>query len=91
MLSANTLERVSHSYRRGYHDGYFGREPKNDPVPHTDSGVPLKPFSDFDYSEGFKAGANDAYWNYIHANGLKGSAAGRADWMEARCAEQVSA
>lgn len=62
MLSPNTLERVSHSYRRGYYDGYYGREAKNDPVPQTDIGIPLKPFSDFDYTEGHKAGANDAYW-----------------------------
>jgi hypothetical protein len=63
MLSPATLERVSHSYRRGYYDGYFGREAKNDPVPRTDSGIPMKPFSDFDYSEGHKAGANDAKWS----------------------------
>jgi len=62
MLSPNTLERVSHSYRRGYYDGYFGRENKNDPVERTDNGIPMKPFSDFDYSEGYKSGANDAYW-----------------------------
>jgi len=62
MLSPNTLERVSHSYRRGYYDGYYGRENKNDPVVRTDNNIPLKPFSDFDYAEGYKAGANDAYW-----------------------------
>ena len=62
MLSPATLERVSHSYRRGYYDGYFAREAKNDPVPHTAEGVPLKPFSNFDYDEGHKAGANDAHW-----------------------------
>ena len=62
MLSPNTLERVSHSYRRGYYDGYFGRENRNDPVPATAEGVPLKPFSNFDYGEGYGAGANDAKW-----------------------------
>jgi hypothetical protein len=63
MLTAQTLNRVSNSYRRGYNDGYWGREPKNDPVPTTESGVPLKPFSDFDYTEGHKAGANDRKWD----------------------------
>lgn len=62
VLSAQTLNRVSSSYRRGYYDGYFGREPKNDPVPTTDQGIPLKPFSDFDYDSGVKAGANDRLW-----------------------------
>lgn len=63
MLSAQTLERVSSSYRRGYYDGYDGKPNANLPVPTTDSGVPLKPFSDYDYSEGYKAGANDAKWS----------------------------
>lgn len=67
MLSPATLERVSHSYRRGYYDGYFAREAQNDPVPATDEGVPLKPFSDFDYNEGHKAGANDAHWSRVRA------------------------
>lgn len=60
MLSPATLERVSHSYRRGYYDGAASRPNANDPVPTTDNGIPLKPFSDYDYSEGYKAGANDA-------------------------------
>ncbi len=63
MLSAATLERVSHSYRRGYYDGYEGRGKKNDPVPTTNNGIPLKPFSDFDYDAGHSAGANDAKWD----------------------------
>lgn len=62
MLSPATLERVSHSYRRGYYDGHEKRPHKNDPIPTTDSGIPLKPFSDFDYDEGYKAGANDRKW-----------------------------
>ncbi len=62
MLSPQALERVSHSYRRGYYDGYYGRENQNLPIPDY-QGVPLKPFSDFDYSEGYKAGKNDKYWN----------------------------
>lgn len=61
MLSSATLNRVSHSYRRGYYDGYDLTPPKNDPVPDY-RGVPLKPFSDYDYSEGYKAGKNDRYW-----------------------------
>jgi hypothetical protein len=55
MLDPNTLNRVSCSYRRGYYDGYFGREHE------TASGDPLhKPFANFDYTEGYRAGANDA-------------------------------
>lgn len=84
MLSAQTLNRVSHSYRRGYQDAAEGKAPKNDPVPTTENGVPLKPFSDFDYNEGWEAGANDAYWSYIRSNNLKGSPEGRRDWIEAR-------
>lgn len=67
MLSPATLERVSHSYRRGYYDGHAGRDARNDPVPHTAEGVPLKPFSNFDYTEGHKAGANDAHWEAVRA------------------------
>lgn len=66
MLSPATLNRVSHSYRRGYYDGYEGRESANNPVPDY-QGVPLKPFSDHDYSEGFKAGANDRKWSDHYA------------------------
>lgn len=58
MLSAATLNRVSASYRRGYEDGYAGREPVGEK---TDS--PLdRPFADYDYAEGHKAGANDRKW-----------------------------
>lgn len=67
MLTAQTLNRVSHSYRRGYYDGYEGRAAQNLPVPTTEQGVPLKPFSDFDYAKGFEAGANDKRW--AHLNG----------------------
>lgn len=67
MLSPATLNRVSHSYRRGYYDGYEGRENRNDPVPTADNGIPLKPFSDFDYREGYKAGANDKRWAVHYA------------------------
>lgn len=65
MLSARVLERVSCSYRRGYYDGYDGKVGINEPVPTTDNGIPLKPFSDFDYDEGYKAGANDAKWSGV--------------------------
>lgn len=63
MLSANTLNRVSHSYRRGYYDGYDGKANQNEPVPTTDMGIPMKPFSDYDYQEGYGAGANDRKWS----------------------------
>jgi hypothetical protein len=67
MLSAQTLNRVSHSYRRGYYAGYEGQPAQNDAVPTTDNGVPLKPFSDFDYDEGYRAGANDKRWTDHYA------------------------
>jgi hypothetical protein len=83
MLSDATLNRVSSSYRRGYRDAEAGRPPQNAPV-ETCGGVPMKPFSDFDYNEGWNAGANDAYWAYVRSNGLQGSQAGRNEWIEAR-------
>lgn len=56
MLSPNVLERVSHSYRRGYYDGQAGR-------PAGDACAPEhpfdRPFSDHDYKAGHEAGAND--------------------------------
>jgi hypothetical protein len=57
MLSPATLERVSVSYRRGYYDGYDGKvadNPQRDPLD--------RPFSNFDYEQGYKAGANDKHW-----------------------------
>ena len=57
MLSPATLNRVSNSYRRGYSDGYFGRESANPCDPHI-----TKPFGNFDYQQGYRAGANDAKW-----------------------------
>lgn len=57
MLSPVTLERVSVSYRRGYYDGYDGApisNPQRDPLD--------RPFANFDYEQGYKAGANDKRW-----------------------------
>jgi hypothetical protein len=57
MLSPKTLERVSCSYRRGYYDGYDGKaidSPQRDPLD--------RPFANFDYEQGYKAGANDKRW-----------------------------
>jgi hypothetical protein len=59
MLSPAMLERVSASYRRGYYDGYEGRECK-DSLPST--GLGDRPFADYDYNQGHHAGANDARW-----------------------------
>ncbi len=57
MLSPATLERVSHSYRKGYRDGWEGRNrDQNKPIDF------VKPFANYDYSEGYKAGANDRKW-----------------------------
>jgi hypothetical protein len=59
MLTAATLNRVSGSYRRGYQDGYAGKEPVGE---QTDG--PLdRPFANFDYTEGHAAGKNDRYWD----------------------------
>jgi hypothetical protein len=67
MMTNATLERVSISYRDGYRDGYAdrpfrGRETGIAQVMEPE-GPPLRPFADFDYSEGFKAGSNDAAWH----------------------------
>ena len=58
MLSAATLERVSLSYKRGYRAGYAGQSDQDPKGPHGMD----RPFADFDFSEGFKAGANDRKW-----------------------------
>jgi hypothetical protein len=58
VLSPQTLNRVSNSYRRGYYDGYDGR----DPVGEKTDGPFDRPFANFDYTEGHKAGANDRKW-----------------------------
>jgi hypothetical protein len=57
MLSPATLNRVSASYARGYRDGYASKLPPTlwEPVDPFD-----RPFANFDYVEGYKAGANDA-------------------------------
>lgn len=59
MLSPSTLERVSVSYRRGYYDGYDGKTVN---APQDFNSFAGKPFASFDYSEGYKAGANDKKW-----------------------------
>jgi hypothetical protein len=67
MLRSETLNRVSNSYRKGYYAGYKSN-PKTKPVkdshenPETPQHFSDKPFADYDYSEGFHAGANDCYW-----------------------------
>lgn len=57
MLSPQTLERVSCSYRRGYYDGYDGKVVDNSQRDPLD-----RPFANFDYEQGYKAGANDKKW-----------------------------
>lgn len=64
MLSDLTLERVSMSYRRGYRDGYAGRAksiPDNGISAIDDDiiGGKILPFADYDYEQGYSAGAND--------------------------------
>ncbi len=79
MLSPATLERVSHSYRRGYYDGHARKPQQNDPVQKTAQGIPMKPFSDVDYFEGYRAGLNDYYWTAFRAGEITEQ---RAAFME---------
>jgi hypothetical protein len=62
MLNSQALERATHSYRRGYRDGYDGK-----PVDQTRfSSDPMdRPFSKSDYMQGREAGRNDRYWDDI--------------------------
>lgn len=57
MLSSATLERVSVAYRRGYRDGYDKKERFIAVKP-----AYSLPFADFDYEQGYLAGANDRKW-----------------------------
>lgn len=72
MLSDQMLERVSASYRRGYRDGYDGAE-KSTPqtgiaaINNDTIGGTIRPFANFDYDEGYRAGANDAKWTRHYA------------------------
>lgn len=60
MLSSQTLERVGVAYRRGYYDGYEGKDEFLEVKPGF-----IKPFANFDYHDGYKAGANDAKWDKV--------------------------
>lgn len=67
MLSDRTLERVSASYRRGYRDGALGCEkvtPQTGLSALGDDtiGGTIRPFANYDYEQGYAAGANDAKW-----------------------------
>lgn len=69
MLSAATLERVSIAYKRGYIAGYH-QKPNSGAMVRDEY---IKPFAEFDYAEGYKAGENDRKWFYKYAqrnNGL---------------------
>jgi hypothetical protein len=54
MLTPQALQKVSSAFRKGYYAGYAGEEDSNSTI--------VTPFSEFDYREGYKAGANDAHW-----------------------------
>lgn len=58
MMSDRTLERVSVAYRRGYRDGYSAADPFLAVKPEY-----IKPFAEYDYEQGYHAGANDARWD----------------------------
>jgi hypothetical protein len=59
MLSAQTLNRVSPSYARGYRDGYDGKTAADGKA----NSHPFdRPFANFDYAKGHEAGANDRKW-----------------------------
>lgn len=64
MVSDAMLSRVSEAYRRGYRDGYDS----NSNLGCNVRPEYIKPFATFDYSEGLKAGWNDAFWasNTLH-------------------------
>ena len=47
MMSPQTLDRVSRSYRRGYYDGYASLVEVGAQIGEGE----IKPFADFDYSE----------------------------------------
>lgn len=79
MLSPSTLNRVSSSYRRGYYDGHDLKDAQNLPVEKT-NGIPMKPFSDFDYQQGFMAGLNDRYWHDFNEKKISAS---RTEFMAA--------
>lgn len=70
MLNPATLNRVSNSYRRGYLAGHAQEPCQNEPVVRTESNIPMKPFSDHDYEEGYKAGLNDRYWSDFRAGSI---------------------
>lgn len=58
MLSSNTLERTSDSYRKGYYTGYAaGSEAQRPYAPDNGS------FAERDYADGFAAGQNDRKWD----------------------------
>lgn len=72
MLSDRTLERVSVSYAIGYRDGHQGRDkrtPANgiSAINNDTIGGTIRPFADYDYEQGFSAGANDAKWSRQYA------------------------
>lgn len=62
MLSAATLERVSVSYRNGYYDGHAGKHSQ-----YADDPEAMRPFGEFDYQAGYKAGSNDRRWSDTYA------------------------
>jgi hypothetical protein len=67
MLSPSQLEKTTFSFRKGYKAGYFG-EPKQFTAPEGG----FKPFGEFDYEEGYKAGQSDKKGNDAMIERLQG-------------------
>ncbi len=64
MLSPQTLNRVSASYRKGYYDGYDGKpQAVYADFDFTSNSAVVRPFANHDYQDGYKAGANDRKWS----------------------------
>lgn len=77
MLSPQTLERVSVSYRKGYYDGHAGRtravpETGIEKINDDTIGGTIRPFADVDYEKGYAAGANDRKWSDHYRNAKEG-------------------
>lgn len=70
------MERASCAYRAGYWHAECHKAPRDytnfNPVEEANTGYGCNPFANFDYAEGYKAGANDSWWRAFRcANGYR--------------------